>query len=85
MYQTGPFGEASGNPVPVQVETFHMLRNRQTSDGFTDVGDEPRRVNLLNWDGNGRPEGLFPPRRDPGADGGATSGPGVIDIEEGPR
>jgi nitrate reductase beta subunit len=85
MYQTGPFGEASGNPVPVQVETFHMLRSRQTSDGFTDAGDEPRRVNLLNWDGNGRPEGLFPPPRDPGADGGATSGPGAIDTEEGPR
>ncbi|GAA4958912.1 nitrate reductase subunit beta [Actinoplanes utahensis] len=64
MYQTGPFGEASGTPVPVQVETFHMLRERQTADEFTDPGDEPRRVNLLNWDGKGRPEGLFPPRSD---------------------
>jgi len=65
MYQTGPFGEASGAPVPVQVETFHMLRDRQTADEFTDAGDEPRRVNLLNWDGKGRPAGLFPPRRGP--------------------
>lgn len=64
MYQTGPFGEASGSPVPVQVETFHMLRNRQTADTFTDPGDGPRRVNLLNWDGKGRPAGLFPPRKD---------------------
>jgi nitrate reductase beta subunit len=82
MYQTGPFGEASGTPVPVQVETFHMLRDRQTAEGFTDPGDEPRRVNLLNWDGVGRPPGLFPPRRDPGAGGGATSGPGVIDEDQ---
>ncbi len=63
-YGQGPFGESSGTPAPIQVETFHMLRNRQTADSFTDPGDEPRRVNLLNWDGKGRPEGLFPPRTD---------------------
>jgi nitrate reductase beta subunit len=68
MYQTGPFGEASGTAAPVQVETFHMLRDRQTADGFTDPGDEPRRVNLLNWDGKGKPAGLFPPRKDGSAD-----------------
>ncbi|MEH0970771.1 nitrate reductase subunit beta [Micromonospora sp. CPCC 205546] len=69
-YGQGPFGESSGTPVPVQVETFHMLRNRQTADGFTDPGDEPRRVNLLNWDGKGTPRGLFPPRSgDGGKDG----------------
>jgi nitrate reductase beta subunit len=67
MYQTGPFGEASGVAAPIQVETFHMLRERQTADTFTDPGDEPRRVNLLNWDGKGRPAGLFPPRKDGGA------------------
>lgn len=61
-YGQGPFGESSGTPVPVQVETFHMLRDRQTADRFTDPGDEPRRVNLLNWDGKGTPRGLFPPR-----------------------
>ena len=37
---------------------------RQTADDVTDPGDEPRRVNLLTWDGKGRPAGLFPPRRD---------------------
>ncbi|MEU4771648.1 nitrate reductase subunit beta [Micromonospora sp. NPDC023644] len=69
-YGQGPFGESSGTPVPVQVETFHMLRDRQTADGFTDPGDEPRRVNLLNWDGKGTPKGLFPPRpRDAEQDG----------------
>ncbi|MFL6130155.1 MAG: hypothetical protein ACJ73E_13965 [Mycobacteriales bacterium] len=31
---------------------------------------DPGRVNLLNWDGKGRPSGLFPPRR-PGAGRGA--------------
>jgi nitrate reductase beta subunit len=26
----GPFGQASGNPVPVTIENFHILRDRQT-------------------------------------------------------
>lgn len=60
QYESGPFGEASGRPVPVAVETFHALKQRQTSDA--PPGDLSGRVNLLNWDGNGRPEGLFPPR-----------------------
>jgi nitrate reductase beta subunit len=55
----GPFGEASGTPAPIDVENFHMLRSRQTTD-------QPHRVNLLNWDGKGRPEGLFPPRDEDG-------------------
>ncbi|WP_017559055.1 nitrate reductase subunit beta [Nocardiopsis baichengensis] len=57
-----PFGEASGRPDPASVETFHALRTRQTSDAPADRADLKGRVNLLNWDGNGRPEGLFPPR-----------------------
>ncbi|WP_425824842.1 nitrate reductase subunit beta [Streptomyces fractus] len=45
--------------------SFHALRDRQTAD-------EPSpptagRVNLLNWDGNGRPDGLFPPDNEQGA------------------
>ena len=32
MYGAAPFGEASGRPVPVAVETFHALRQRQTTD-----------------------------------------------------
>ena len=31
MYAGGPFGEASGHPVPVSVETFHALKQRQTT------------------------------------------------------
>ncbi|GAA5162457.1 nitrate reductase subunit beta [Pseudonocardia eucalypti] len=65
MLDSGPFGEASGRPAPVSVETFHALRNRQTSDEVTDPGMPRGRVNLLNWDGKGRPAGLFPRRRDP--------------------
>ena len=49
-------------PSPVAVETFHALRERQTSDARR--REQLRgRVNLLNWDGNGAPPGLFPPRR----------------------
>jgi len=71
MYLTGsaPFGEASGRPVPVAVETFHALRDRQTSDQAADAGTAARRVNLLNWDGQGAPTGLFPPRSGDGTPG----------------
>jgi nitrate reductase beta subunit len=53
----GPFGAASGTSVPVAVENFHALADRQTADRPSTGG----RINLLNWDGNGRPHGLFPP------------------------
>ncbi|MEU3009720.1 nitrate reductase subunit beta [Nocardia asteroides] len=58
MYEqaSGPFGETSGAPVPVAVETFHALKQRQTSESIGDAA----RVNLLNWDGKGRPAGMFP-------------------------
>jgi nitrate reductase beta subunit len=61
MYASGPFGEASGRPTPVAVETFTALRQRQRTD-VTTSGSELRteRVNLLNWDGQGNPTGLFP-------------------------
>jgi len=64
MYGAGSFGEASGRPVPVAVETFHALRQRQTSDTPAGNEDLRGRVNLLNWDGNGTPDGLFPPHKD---------------------
>ncbi|RYP82308.1 nitrate reductase subunit beta, partial [Nocardioides guangzhouensis] len=63
MYESGPFGEASGQPAPVAVETFEALRRRQTADEPASTDDLRGRVNLLNWDGNGRPSGLFPPRK----------------------
>jgi nitrate reductase beta subunit len=68
MYQSGPFGEASGRPVPVAVETFHALRERQQTEGIADPGQPRARINLLNWDGKGSPAGLFPPRRTDGQD-----------------
>ncbi|HVL60517.1 MAG TPA: nitrate reductase subunit beta [Microbacterium sp.] len=60
MGGAGPFGSSSGQPVPVAVENFHALKNRQTADRPS----TPGRVNLLNWDGNGNPDGLFPPKED---------------------
>jgi nitrate reductase beta subunit len=60
MFESGPFGEASGGPVPVAVETFHALKHRQTNEGMAANADRPSRVNLLNWDGRGVPPDMFP-------------------------
>jgi nitrate reductase beta subunit len=57
---SGPFGEVSGTPVPMAVETFHALRQRQTSEAMGANESRPSRVNLLNWDGKGAPDGMFP-------------------------
>ena len=62
MYESGPFGEASGKPAPVAVETFQALKQRQTSDVPASEEALRGRVNLLNWDGNGAPPGMFPER-----------------------
>ncbi|BAH54966.1 nitrate reductase subunit beta [Rhodococcus opacus] len=64
MHESGPFGEASGGPVPVAVETFHALRERQTTGEMSAGARHPSRVNLLNWDGKGAPAGMFPERSD---------------------
>ncbi|ANC32999.1 nitrate reductase subunit beta [Isoptericola dokdonensis] len=74
MGGAGPFGSSSGQPTPVAVENFHALANRQTADSPYGPST-PGRVNLLNWDGNGRPDGLFPPDEDPGT-GGRQGGSG---------
>ncbi|MCU0279285.1 MAG: nitrate reductase subunit beta [Candidatus Nanopelagicales bacterium] len=60
MYGSGPFGEASGLPVPVAVENFHALKARQTSEAVLDTSSKHGRINLLNWDGKGAPTGIFP-------------------------
>ncbi|MEU9884797.1 nitrate reductase subunit beta [Sphaerisporangium sp. NPDC051011] len=60
----GPFGEASGTLAPVAVENFHALKDRQESGALADPADRAGRVNLLNWDGKGLPQGLFPKRKD---------------------
>ncbi|WP_154794288.1 nitrate reductase subunit beta [Occultella kanbiaonis] len=71
MGGSGPFGEGSGSQTPLAVENFAALKTRQRSDFGTDPADKAARVNLLNWDGNGSPSGLFPERRstDDPADG----------------
>jgi len=66
MGGSGPFGESSGGTTPIAVENFHMLQQRQTADTVASPEDKLARVNLLNWDGKGMPEGLFPPRADAG-------------------
>ncbi|MDP3713178.1 MAG: nitrate reductase subunit beta [Mycobacteriales bacterium] len=63
MGGSGPFGESSGGAIPVAVENFHMLKQRQRSDTFVDPSDGRERINLLNWDGNGG--AYLPPTRDP--------------------
>ncbi|QIX25708.1 nitrate reductase subunit beta [Nocardioides sp. JQ2195] len=63
MGGSGPFGEGSGSQVvPVAVENFAVLQDRQTSDSVASPPDKHSRINLLNWDGKGTPSGLFPPR-----------------------
>ncbi|MFS8199655.1 nitrate reductase subunit beta [Streptomyces sp. CWNU-52B] len=74
MGGSGPFGETSGGAVPIAVENFHALRDRQTADTPATPGDKSTRVNLLNWDGKGSPPGLFPDR--PSSDGAGTDSGG---------
>ncbi|MDO8106717.1 nitrate reductase subunit beta [Isoptericola sp. b441] len=63
MGGSGPFGEGSGPGFasPIAVENFHVLQARQTSGTVADPATRKAKVNLLNWDGKGAPEGLFPP------------------------
>ncbi|GGO20355.1 nitrate reductase subunit beta [Microbispora rosea subsp. aerata] len=60
----GPFGEASGPPAPVAVENFHEQKERQATGDLGRADELRGRVNLLNWDGKGIPDGLFPKRKD---------------------
>src|SRR5690606_30986196 len=74
----GPFGTGSGHDVPASVETFHALKDRQTSPYTPST---PGRTNLLNWDGRGS-SGLFPPapdERDDDRGGGVTTAVAVDD------
>ena len=47
-------------PTPIAVENFQMLQERQTSDSIVETDHRRGRTNLLNWDGQGKPGGLFP-------------------------
>ena len=66
MYEGSRFGEGSGNPVPVAIETFNALRDRQSSEEPPGAESLRGRVNLLNWDGTGAPSGLFPAKGEDG-------------------
>ena len=58
------FGEGSGSALtPVAVENLRVLQEAQSADSFQELSAENPlrgRVNLLNWDGKGLPEGIFP-------------------------
>ena len=79
------FGEGSGGPLPIAVENFQMLQDRQTSDSLAGPDDKTARVNLLNWDGKGAPTGIFPPNPDAGdrpAAGGQVAHDSVVEEGE---
>jgi nitrate reductase beta subunit len=59
------------------VGTFHAHRTRQTSDSLAAPTEPGARVNLLNWDGKGRPPGLFPPPREAPAEPGEITAVGA--------
>jgi nitrate reductase beta subunit len=51
------------------VENFQLQRERQTADTLAAPDGKSARINLLNWNGQGHPVGLFPaPDRKPDAD-----------------
>jgi nitrate reductase beta subunit len=63
--QPAAFGEGSGTGglTPVAVENLRVLKQTQTADSLESLpGENPLRgrVNLLNWDGKGLPDGIFP-------------------------
>ena len=74
----GRWGRSARRPAASRRSrwrTSTCSQDRQTCGTLADRPDDQRgRVNLLNWDGKGRPEGLFPPKR---ASGG-TAGPGRV-------
>ena len=44
---SGPFGHSSGRPIPVAVETFHALKERQTTEVLIPL--DAVRMNLRSW------------------------------------
>jgi nitrate reductase beta subunit len=55
MYASGPFGEASGRPVPVAIETYSALKARQRAEEAASADQLHNRTSLLNWDANEDP------------------------------
>ena len=52
MYESGPFGEASGRPVPVAIETYSALKARQKAEEAASQATLANRPGMLNWDAN---------------------------------
>ncbi|MEN0070795.1 MAG: nitrate reductase subunit beta, partial [Propionicimonas sp.] len=52
MYPSGPFGEASGRPVPVAIETYSALKARQQAEQAASAEALANRAGMLNWDAN---------------------------------
>ena len=50
QFGQGPFGESSGRPIPIAIETFHGLKDRQTSEVLIPLSAIT--MNLKSW-GNG--------------------------------
>ncbi len=64
MFDSSAFGEASGRPAPVSVETFHALRHRQTGDRAADPEAMAGGGRICSTGtATGGPPGLFPERR----------------------
>lgn len=47
QFGQGPFGESSGRPIPVAIETFHGLKDRQTSEVLIPLS--AMTLNLKSW------------------------------------
>ena len=47
QFGQGPFGESSGRPIPVAIETFHGLKDRQTSEVLIPLSAIT--MNLKSW------------------------------------
>ena len=59
----GPFGETSGGADADRGgELPHAARSGRPATPSSTRATRRQRVNLLNWDGKGAAEGLFPPR-----------------------
>ncbi|MDO5661328.1 MAG: nitrate reductase subunit beta [Brachybacterium sp.] len=77
---SGMFGEDSGRGGQMSLadENFRILAERQQADHVP--RPERGRINLLNWDGVGQPDGLFPSRPEgddvPGGHESGGQGPG---------
>ncbi len=66
--RVGPVRRDLRPAAPIAVENFHALADRQRADTSPSRRPGRPRVNLLNWDGKGRPDGLFPRSRSPDPD-----------------